>query len=96
MVVQRLGKIDILVNNAGGPPMGTFADFEDEDWESAFKPDVHERRALCTRGVAAHAKERWRAHHQRNFHVREAAAGKSHALQRNSSGRYRISQITSK
>ena len=36
MVVQRLGKIDILVNNAGGPPMGTFADFEDEDWESAF------------------------------------------------------------
>ena len=35
-VVQRQGKIDILVNNAGGPPMGTFADFEDEDWESAF------------------------------------------------------------
>ena len=35
-IVQRQGKIDILVNNAGGPPMGTFADFEDEDWESAF------------------------------------------------------------
>lgn len=35
-VVQRQGKIDILVNNAGGPPMGTFADFEDEDWENAF------------------------------------------------------------
>lgn len=35
-VVQRQGKIDILVNNAGGPPMGTFADFEDEDWEDAF------------------------------------------------------------
>ena len=36
MVVQRLGKLDILVNNAGGPPMGAFADFADEDWESAF------------------------------------------------------------
>ncbi len=36
LVVQRLGKIDILVNNAGGPPMGAFADFEDEDWEGAF------------------------------------------------------------
>lgn len=35
-IVQRQGKIEILVNNAGGPPMGTFADFEDEDWESAF------------------------------------------------------------
>jgi 3-oxoacyl-[acyl-carrier protein] reductase len=35
-IVQRQGKIDILVNNAGGPPVGTFADFEDEDWESAF------------------------------------------------------------
>ena len=35
-VVQRQGKIDILVNNAGGPPMGTFDDFEDEDWEGAF------------------------------------------------------------
>lgn len=36
MVVQRLGRIDILVNNAGGPPMGTFADFDDEAWENAF------------------------------------------------------------
>ncbi|MCY4437768.1 MAG: SDR family oxidoreductase [Chloroflexi bacterium] len=35
-IVQRQGKIDILVNNAGGPPVGTFADFEDEDWENAF------------------------------------------------------------
>ncbi len=35
-VVQRQGKVDILVNNAGGPPMGAFADFEDEDWEGAF------------------------------------------------------------
>lgn len=35
-VVQRQGKVDILVNNAGGPPMGTFAEFEDSDWEDAF------------------------------------------------------------
>ncbi|MDE2839244.1 MAG: SDR family oxidoreductase [Chloroflexota bacterium] len=35
-VVQRQGKIDILVNNAGGPPMGTFDDFEDKEWEDAF------------------------------------------------------------
>ncbi|MEK4023382.1 SDR family oxidoreductase [Sporosarcina sp. FSL W7-1283] len=31
------GKIDILINNAGGPPAGTFADFDDEAWQSAFE-----------------------------------------------------------
>ena len=30
------GRIDILVNNAGGPPLGTFDDFSDEQWQKAI------------------------------------------------------------
>lgn len=31
------GTVDVLVNNTGGPPAGTFADFNDEDWQQAFE-----------------------------------------------------------
>ncbi len=34
--VRQFGQIDILVNNAGGPPPGTFEQFSDEQWLSAF------------------------------------------------------------
>lgn len=34
--VEEFGGIDILVNNAGGPPMGTFEQFTDEQWQAAF------------------------------------------------------------
>lgn len=33
----EFGGIDILINNAGGPPGGTFADFNDEDWQHSFE-----------------------------------------------------------
>ena len=33
----RFGGVDVLVNNTGGPPAGTFDDFDDEGWQSAFE-----------------------------------------------------------
>ena len=33
---ERFGGLDILVNNSGGPPGGTFGEFDDAAWQSAF------------------------------------------------------------
>jgi len=33
---EAFGRIDILVNNAGGPPLGTFDDFSDAEWQKAI------------------------------------------------------------
>lgn len=35
--VKAYGSIYALVNNAGGPPAGTFEQFEDDVWQSAFE-----------------------------------------------------------
>ena len=35
--VDELGRLDIVVCNAGGPPPGTFASVNDEQWEQAFQ-----------------------------------------------------------
>jgi len=35
--VREFHHIDILVNNAGGPPSGTFATFDDAQWQAAFE-----------------------------------------------------------
>lgn len=34
--VKYFGKLNILVTNAGGPPAGSFADFEDRQWQEAL------------------------------------------------------------
>ncbi|VGO16763.1 3-oxoacyl-[acyl-carrier-protein] reductase FabG [Pontiella desulfatans] len=34
---EAFGGVDCLVVNAGGPPAGTFDDFADSDWQSAFE-----------------------------------------------------------
>ena len=33
---ETFGRIDIVVNNAGGPPLGTFDDFAEEEWQKAL------------------------------------------------------------
>ena len=33
---ETFGRIDIVVNNAGGPPLGTFDDFGDTEWQKAI------------------------------------------------------------
>lgn len=34
---ERFGGVDLLVANAGGPPAGSFDDFDDAVWQSAFE-----------------------------------------------------------
>ena len=41
---DRFGPVEILVNNAGGPPPGTHATVDDDDWQDAF--DVTLRSAV--------------------------------------------------
>ncbi len=38
--IARKGRLDVLVTNAGGPPGGTFADMEDEQWQQAFEQNL--------------------------------------------------------
>jgi 3-oxoacyl-[acyl-carrier protein] reductase len=35
--VTRFGGVDALLVNAGGPPAGKFDDFDDDDWEAAYR-----------------------------------------------------------
>ena len=40
VVLEKWKKIDILVNNAGGPPVKTFEETSDEEWEKYFNLTV--------------------------------------------------------
>ncbi|GCE24178.1 SDR family oxidoreductase [Dictyobacter kobayashii] len=35
--IREYGRLDIVVNNAGGPPIGSFAQFDDAQWQAAFE-----------------------------------------------------------
>jgi len=35
--IAEFGGVDVLVTNSGGPPLGSFADFADDDWVAAFE-----------------------------------------------------------
>src|SRR5215218_1412232 len=58
-VTDRFGGVDVLVNNTGGPPAGTFDDFDDEGWQSAFEL-VLLSLLRPARGVLPHMQERGR------------------------------------
>jgi 3-oxoacyl-[acyl-carrier protein] reductase len=49
--VERFGRLDILVNNAGGPPPGSFDDFDDQAWETAFGITLMSVVRLCRAAV---------------------------------------------
>ncbi len=38
--LKAFGGIDILVHNTGGPPIGTFAEVTDEQWQAAFETEL--------------------------------------------------------
>lgn len=38
--LEAFGGIDILVHNTGGPPIGTFAEVTDEQWQAAFETEL--------------------------------------------------------
>ena len=38
--LDRWGTIHILVNNAGGPPMGSFMDHDDDEWQMTFQTNL--------------------------------------------------------
>lgn len=38
--IKKWGKVHILINNAGGPPMGSFLEKNDIDWDSAFQTNL--------------------------------------------------------
>lgn len=40
LAIKELGSVDILVNNAGGPPMGSFLEKSQEDWDLALSQNL--------------------------------------------------------
>jgi len=54
---ERFGAVDILVNNAGGPPPGSFAELDDEDWAKAVELTLMSA-IRATRAVLPGMKER--------------------------------------
>ena len=35
--LERFGRLDVVVNNTGGPPAGSFEDFDEQAWRSAWE-----------------------------------------------------------
>jgi 3-oxoacyl-[acyl-carrier protein] reductase len=60
MVVERtaeeFGRLDVLVANSGGPPLGTFAEVDDEQWLAAFA-EVHLSVVRLVRAALPHMRE---------------------------------------
>ncbi|OHB75841.1 MAG: 3-oxoacyl-ACP reductase [Planctomycetes bacterium RBG_16_59_8] len=57
--VSRFGTVHILVNNSGGPPPGSFADFQADEWAKAVEANLLSAIEWC-RGVIPFMKQqRW-------------------------------------
>ncbi len=56
---EALGGIDILVTNAGGPPAGTFASVELEQYAAALELNCLSVVAMCHEAVPAMREQQW-------------------------------------
>lgn len=56
---DALGGLDILVTNAGGPPPGSAAEVEIEQYERAFELNCMSTIAMCTEVMAEMREQRW-------------------------------------
>src|SRR5438093_6289858 len=56
---NALGGVDILVANGGGPPPGTFATVEPEQYRAAFEQNCLSVIAMCKEAVPAMQEQRW-------------------------------------
>lgn len=57
--IKKFGKVDILINNSGGPPAGTFFDFEEKDWEQAFRGVLLYVIRMCKLTIPYMKKQGW-------------------------------------
>lgn len=46
-VIETFGRLDVLIVNAGGPPAGTFASLQPQDWEKAAQLTLMSAVNLC-------------------------------------------------
>ena len=58
-VKDRFGEIDILINNSGGPPTGSYYQFTEEDWISAFRNNCLAGLELIKYFVPSMKEKRW-------------------------------------
>lgn len=56
---EALGGVDILVTNAGGPPAGTFATTEVDDYAGALELNLISSAAMCHAAVPAMQERGW-------------------------------------
>ncbi|MBW2366793.1 MAG: SDR family oxidoreductase [Deltaproteobacteria bacterium] len=57
--IKRFGGLHILVTNAGGPPPGSFINFEDGDWQSAFELSMMSAVRLIRAAIPHMQREKW-------------------------------------
>lgn len=57
--LKEFGRIDILVNNSGGPPIGSFFDFSEEQWKSAYESILLYVVRMIQRVVPQMKKNKW-------------------------------------
>ena len=73
--IAQFGRLDILVNNAGGPPLGTFASFDDDAWQKAFELSLLSVVRLTRLAIPHMQSQQWgRVINIVSFTVREPAA----------------------
>ena len=56
---EQLGQIDILVTNAGGPPRGTFATTEQEDYCAALEMNCLSMIEMCRAAIPSMRERHW-------------------------------------